>query len=234
MTPEQNPYRILQVDPTAEHDVIEAAYRRLARKYHPDVATIPDAAERMVQLNGAWEILRNPSRRAALDRLLARVERAGAVLSAAHGAAAARGSGPARRGDELGDAEGGAGDPGADGPGTTGAAIPDPVQRVSGDRTTGRSSEGSTYDPSTMGVAQETGSAGPPPGNPSGSVLTFGRYAGWSLGEIARANLEYLEWLDRMPIGRIYQVEIDLILRAYGRRAGGSQAGADARGFVRR
>ena len=52
-----------------------------------------------------------------------------------------------------------------------------------------------------MGTAQGDGAAGPPPGNPSGSVLTFGRYTGWSLGEIARTDLEYLEWLDRMPIG---------------------------------
>ena len=43
---------------------------------------------------------------------------------------------------------------------------------------------------------------GPPPGRPSGSVLNFGRYAGWSLGEIARHDLEYIEWLDRAPIGR--------------------------------
>jgi hypothetical protein len=42
--------------------------------------------------------------------------------------------------------------------------------------------------------------------------------AWWSLGEIARTEVEYLEWLDRMPIGRIYQQEIDEILRAKGLR----------------
>ena len=63
-----NPYKILQVDPEAEPEVIEAAYRRLARKYHPDVATGPDAQQRMVQINQAWEMLRDPIRRAAVDR----------------------------------------------------------------------------------------------------------------------------------------------------------------------
>lgn len=52
------------------------------------------------------------------------------------------------------------------------------------------------------------GMAGPPPGRPSGTVLTFGRYARWSLGEIARVDPEYLEWLARMPIGWQYAAEI--------------------------
>ncbi len=62
------------------------------------------------------------------------------------------------------------------------------------------------------------GAAGPPPGNPSGTVLKFGRYMGWSIGEIARTDLEYLEWLDRMSIGRAYRDEIDRVLRRAGRR----------------
>jgi hypothetical protein len=49
-------------------------------------------------------------------------------------------------------------------------------------------------------------------------VLNFGRYAGWSLGEIARRDLEYLEWLDRMAIGRAYREEVDALLRRAGRR----------------
>jgi len=62
------------------------------------------------------------------------------------------------------------------------------------------------------------GAAGPPPGHPSGTVLNFGRYSGWSLGEIARRDLEYLEWLDRMAIGRTYRDEIDGLLRKADRR----------------
>ena len=60
-----------------------------------------------------------------------------------------------------------------------------------------------------MRMPEGAGAAGPPPGNPSGTVLRFGRYDGWSLGEVARTDIEYLEWLDRMPIGRPYRDEID-------------------------
>ena len=54
-----DPYKTLQVDPEAEDEVIEAAYRRLARKYHPDVAPGPEAQDRMVRINQAWEMLRD-------------------------------------------------------------------------------------------------------------------------------------------------------------------------------
>ena len=77
MTGTPDPYKVLQVDSEAEDEVIQAAYRRLAQKYHPDVATGPDAGDRMAAINAAWEILRDPSRRAALDlgrRLAARNE----------------------------------------------------------------------------------------------------------------------------------------------------------------
>jgi hypothetical protein len=60
-------YDILQVSPDAEREVIEAAYRRLARKYHPDVNDDPAAAVRMKGLNAAFEILGNPDKRAAYD-----------------------------------------------------------------------------------------------------------------------------------------------------------------------
>ena len=60
-----------------------------------------------------------------------------------------------------------------------------------------------------MRAADGVGAAGPPPGRPSGTVLNFGRYAGWSLGEVARTDLEYIEWLDRVPIGRNYRQEVD-------------------------
>ncbi len=61
-------YAILQVDPQAEPEVIEAAYRRLSRKHHPDVSDEPDAARRMRDLNEAYEVLSDPARRRAYDR----------------------------------------------------------------------------------------------------------------------------------------------------------------------
>lgn len=66
-----NYYRILQVDPDADQEVIEAAYRRLAQKYHPDVSESPHAAERMKKINVAYETLRDPIKRAAYDQQLA-------------------------------------------------------------------------------------------------------------------------------------------------------------------
>jgi curved DNA-binding protein CbpA len=61
-------YAILQVHPRAEPEVIEAAYRRLTRKYHPDVSGQADAGQRMRELNEAFEVLGDPARRDAYDR----------------------------------------------------------------------------------------------------------------------------------------------------------------------
>jgi hypothetical protein len=78
------------------------------------------------------------------------------------------------------------------------------------------------------------GAAGAPPGRASGSRLNFGRYDGGSLGEIARVDLEYLEWLDRMPIGRPHRDEIDEILRRTGRRRSAAAEATNRRGLFRR
>jgi curved DNA-binding protein CbpA len=63
-----DPYKTLQVDPEAEDEVIQAAYRRLARKYHPDLAPGEEAAARMAAINAAWELIGDPAARAAFDR----------------------------------------------------------------------------------------------------------------------------------------------------------------------
>jgi curved DNA-binding protein CbpA len=181
MTP-ADPYRVLQVHPEADREIIQVAYRKLAQRYHPDVARDPDAARRMAELNAARDLLVDPVARAAYDR--------------AHRSADGGVGGTRSRDDGRGDV----------------AAEP-----------------GSTGDTSTTGGAP----AGPPPGNPSGSVLGFGRYVGWSLGEIARRDLEYVEWLDRIPIGRPYRGEIDAILRHAGRR-GGTARPEEPRGLFRR
>jgi hypothetical protein len=72
-----DPYEVLQVSPNAEPEVIDVAYRRLARKYHPDVDPDPAATSRMQRINWAYEILRNPITRASYDRQ-ARAQRAAA------------------------------------------------------------------------------------------------------------------------------------------------------------
>lgn len=53
---------------------------------------------------------------------------------------------------------------------------------------------------------------GRPVGESSGTVLDFGRYAGWSFGQIARHDPDFLEWLVRTPIGRPYRAEIAALL----------------------
>jgi len=68
----KNYYRILQVDPAAEPEVITAAYKRLALKYHPDTSKSPDATRRMQDINEAYEILSNPARKEQFDRELLR------------------------------------------------------------------------------------------------------------------------------------------------------------------
>jgi curved DNA-binding protein CbpA len=167
-----DPYKLLQVDPEADVEIIQVAYRKLAQRYHPDVAPGADAARRMAELNAARDLLVDP------------------VARAAHDAARTSGGGVARRSPE-------------DSP-SAGAA-----------RTDGRSAGAPRADHPAPGAP--TPPAGPSR-DASGSVLTFGRYEGWSLGAVARADLEYVEWLDRMPIGRPYRDEIDAILRRAGRR----------------
>ena len=61
-------YEILQVHPRAEPEVIQAAYRRLSQKYHPDVSESSEAERKMKVLNAAYEVLSNPKRRAEYDR----------------------------------------------------------------------------------------------------------------------------------------------------------------------
>lgn len=63
-------YQVLQVDPKASTEVIEAAYRRLAKLYHPDVNKSPDAKRKMQQLNIAYQVLRDPVARWQYDGTL--------------------------------------------------------------------------------------------------------------------------------------------------------------------
>ncbi len=151
MTPDPgfDPYAVLQVVPICDQEVIHAAYRALALKYHPDHDATRRASERMAELNRAYAILRDPSSRSAHDR---------------------------------------------------------------GQRRTiaGVSVAASVAKPS---------SNPPPPTADAGSVLTFGRYIGWSLRDIARHDPDYLLWLSRHSSGIRYRTEIYSILRNVGRSA---------------
>lgn len=144
-----DPYRILQVLPTAEQEVIHAAFRALALKYHPDRDDSPTAQRRMLTLNAAYALLRDEATRAAWDRAQAR---------------------------------------------------PGPMRPRS----------------ATGGVASVTP---PPRSDAAGTRIGFGRYAGWTLRDLARHDPDYLRWLSRHSSGVAYRTEIYQILGRRGATA---------------
>jgi uncharacterized protein (DUF3820 family) len=119
---------ILQVQPQAEDEVIRAAYRALAKKYHPDRDASAEAAARMRLINEAYEVVRSRPTGGRWNR-------------------------------------------------------PTP------------------------------GSVPPPPRSRSaGTKLSFGRYNGWTLRDLARHDPDYLRWLSRTASGIGYRTEIYQIL----------------------
>jgi DnaJ-class molecular chaperone len=138
-----DPYRVLQIAPHAEPEVIQAAYRALALKYHPDRDRTTYATRRMLQINAAYAVLRDEAARARWDR----------------------------------------------------------SQRTDG-------------KPSAVSAA-----APPPRSQAAGTRVSFGRYAGWTLRDLARQDPEYLRWLSRHSSGVAYRTEIYQILGRMGATA---------------
>src|ERR1700737_940029 len=62
-------YKILSVARTATADEIKKSYRRLARKFHPDVSKEKDAEQKFKEVQEAYEVLKDPEKRAAYDQL---------------------------------------------------------------------------------------------------------------------------------------------------------------------
>ena len=139
-----DPYTVLQVLPTAEDEVIRAAFRALAFKFHPDRDVTEYAALRMREINLAYALVKTPGARAAFDR---------------------------RR------------------------RLSNAVEAV----------EQATHAPPTL-VPSDSHSA----------RLTFGRYNGWSLSQVARFDVDYLRWLSRHSSGIRFKTEIDTLLKARG------------------
>ena len=142
----RDPFRILQVQPDADPDVITAAYRVLARKVHPDASTALSATEerRMVDLNWAYAIVR------------------------------------------------------------------DPVKRVKWESDRRRTPPPTPAETATHGAPR-----GPLDADGAGLRLDFGRYEGWTLGEVARRDPDYLDWLRRHASGARYRDAIDVLLRKH-------------------
>ena len=136
-------YKVLTLAENADAEIISVVYRRLARRYHPDLDSGPEAARRMREINEAYSTLRDATKRREYDAWLAsRRDR--------------------RTSDKL--------------------------VRGQGD--------------------VPFGQAGAPVGPPSGSLIDFGRYSGWTLGQIRRHGPDFLDWLVRVPAGRQFRDEI--------------------------
>ncbi len=76
--------------------------------------------------------------------------------------------------------------------------LSDPVKRAAYDHDRRLRQGGERYSPDVTVPAEHH----------QGSIIDFGRYAGWSIPEIALTDSDYLEWLIRTPNGRRYQVEV--------------------------
>lgn len=63
-----NPYQVLGVADGSALDVVQAAYRKLARQYHPDVNKSPLAVSKMQEVNAAWDMLKTSEKKAEVDR----------------------------------------------------------------------------------------------------------------------------------------------------------------------
>jgi curved DNA-binding protein CbpA len=80
--------------------------------------------------------------------------------------------------------------------------LSDPAARAGYDRGRRLRTSGERWDAYASAAAT-------PQGHASGTVLEFGRYAGWSIPEVAKRDPDFLEWLARTPNGRRYRAEID-------------------------
>jgi curved DNA-binding protein CbpA len=86
------------------------------------------------------------------------------------------------------------------------ALVRDSAQRARHDAARGRASI------PTVPQAAPAGAAPPPRSAAAGSRLSFGRYAGWTLRDLARQDPDYLRWLSRHTSGVRYRTEIYAIL----------------------
>jgi curved DNA-binding protein CbpA len=70
--------------------------------------------------------------------------------------------------------------------------------------------------PPTAAEPRTHGAAASDPADVASAVLDFGRYAGWSLRDVAKRDVEYLMWLRRHASGARFRPAIDILLRQYG------------------
>jgi len=89
------------------------------------------------------------------------------------------------------------------------AVLGDPEARAAYHLGCGLPPPGSVVRPAASAPAHRAARRRTAPGS---TILDFGRYAGWSLRDLAREDPNYLRWLQRTPIGRRFQAEIAKLL----------------------
>lgn len=152
-----NLYQVLMLDPGVDADLMATVYRRLVQRYQSAPQAGGSSTQRLLAVERAYEILREPHRRARYDAQLA----------------------------EQDDRE----------------DMPQPVVMPAATP---------TVMPVMVPVATQRRAA---TRTVPVSVLDFGRYAGWSLRQLAAHDPNYLEWLLRSPGGRQYHAEITALLQ---------------------
>jgi curved DNA-binding protein CbpA len=146
---EKDFYKVLQVDPEAEHEIIAAAHRVLTARLNPERDLTGIHEVRLAELNRAFATLSDPAARRAYDE-----QRASHMVAV--------------------------------GPGV----------------------ESSEHTRLTAGALTERVQAGIHGEGIASLKLDFGRYAGWTLAQIAREDPDYLRWLSRHSSGIRYRSAI--------------------------
>ena len=230
-----DPYAVLGVSANASNSTIKRRWRELAREHHPDRAAGDGAqaerlTERMARINAAYDLLRDPLRRADYDRFAGRTSPAG---------------GAARRSFD---------DEAADGPAGPPPPPPAPPVTARFDMTSAfrprnttlggspsygirrpaapprmRRAEPEDLRASTPSGPVERRRTARPPATPSlqearETTLAFGKYRGYTLGELELLEPTYIDWIaqtitrdrDLVVRARVIQAELDQ------RRASGS------------
>lgn len=179
---ERTLYEIMMLHPTATADVINAVYRALAKQYHPDHAGAA-GAQRMAQLNEAYAILKDEAKRARYDEILNPGATRGASTPAPSSTSTTEPATTAYNRESM--------------PGATNLKFEQGSWSI-------RPPTEPTPTPSAFGEA------GPPPSYlpARGSVISFGRYRGWTVSQVASFDRNYVEWLSRTMAGRTYHTEL--------------------------